>query len=132
MKTLFKAFLFPFIMVNIGCDNDNESIVIDESDMLIGYWINPVYSDSGTTFERAKRFKNDAYGVAFLTENISLERSSGWCGTPPLIFADFQGTWKRNDSIITITIDNGMAGQMDNHWEIKTLNEKRLTVERLP
>lgn len=100
--------------------------------MLIGYWINPVYTDSVTTFERANRFKDDAYGVAFLTENISLERSSGWCGTPPLIFADFQGKWKKNDSIITITIDNGMAGVVDNHWKIKTLDEKHLIIERMP
>ncbi|WP_323027843.1 hypothetical protein [Gelidibacter japonicus] len=132
MKPLLKAFLFLFIIINIGCENDSNSILIDESDMLIGYWINPVYSDSGTTFERANRFKDDGYGVAFLTENISLERSSGWCGTPPLIFADFQGKWKKNDSIITITIDNGLGGVMDNHWKIKTLDEKHLVIERMP
>lgn len=132
MKPLLKAFLFLFIIVNIGCDNDSDSIMINESDMLIGYWINPVYSDSGTTFERANKFKDDAYGVAFLTENISLERSSGWCGTPPLVFADFQGKWQKNDSMLTITIDNGMAGVMDNHWKIKTLDEKHLVIERMP
>lgn len=131
MKPLPKAFLFLFIIVHIGCDNDSDSIMIDESDMLIGYWINPAYSDSGTTFERANKFKNDAYGVAFLTENISLERSSGWCGTPPLIFADFQGEWQKKDSMVTITIDNGMAGVMDNHWKIKTLDEKHLVIERI-
>ncbi|MBA6153815.1 hypothetical protein [Gelidibacter maritimus] len=132
MKPLLKAFLFLFIIVNIGCDNDNESLKIDESNMLIGYWINPVYTDPVTTFERANRFKDAAYGVAFLTENISVERSSGWCGTPPLVFADFQGKWKKNDSIITISNDNGMAGLMDNHWKIRTLNETHLVIERLP
>lgn len=132
MKSLLKVFLFLFIMVNIGCDNNSESVMIDASDSLIGYWINPDYSDSGMRLERSNRFKNNAYGVAFLTENISLERSSGWCGTPPLIFADFQGKWKKSDSIITITIDNGMGGVMDNHWKIKTLDEKHLIIERMP
>ena len=131
MKPLLKAFLFLIIIINIGCDNDSESLKIDESNMLIGYWINPVYTDSITTFERANRFKEDAYGVAFLTNDVSLERSSGWCGTPPLIFADFQGKWQKNDSIITITIDNGIAGVMDNHWKIKTLDEKHLVIERM-
>lgn len=132
MKPLLKAFLFLFISINIGCDNDSDSIRIDESDLLIGYWINPVYSDSGTTFERANRFKKDSYGVAFLTKNISLERSSGWCGTPPLIFADFQGKWQKKDSRVIITIDNGMAGVMDNHYKIKTLDETHLVIERMP
>jgi hypothetical protein len=59
-----------------------------------------------------------------------VERSSGWCGTPPLSFMDFQGTWKRTDSSLIVTIDNGL-GMQNIKWVIKTLNDTTLILERM-
>jgi hypothetical protein len=119
------------MVIHIGCDTDVESLQINESDKLVGHWIKPVANDTELKLDRANTLKKDAYGISFLTESNCIERSSGWCGTPPLIFADFQGTWKRNDSIITITIDNGMNGLEAINWKIKTLDDQSLVIERL-
>lgn len=131
MKTIIKTVLFLLILTFIGCENDNESITIHESDKLIGYWINPVYNDSELKLERASSLKKNEYGIAFLAESSCIERSSGWCGTPPLTFFDFQGSWTKNGSMIIITIDNGINGLEEIKWEIKTLNDKFLIIERL-
>jgi len=131
MKTIIKTLLFLFMISFIGCENDNESITINESNKLIGYWINPVYTDSELKLERANSLKENEYGIAFLEESNCIERSSGWCGTPPITFFDFQGTWTKNDSIIIITIDNGINGLEEIKWEIKTLSDKYLILERL-
>lgn len=127
MKLLIKAFLLLLIITNIGCDNESESITINDN-KLIGYWVNPVSIDSELKFERANSLKKEAYGVSFLTDSKCIERSSGWCGTPPITFFDSQGTWTKKDSIITIILDNGLEGFK---WEIKTLNENYLIIERL-
>lgn len=132
MRTILKSLLLLLIVTHIGCDTTDDSIQINDSDKLVGHWINPVHNDSELKLERAKSLKNDAYGISFLRESSCIERSSGWCGTPPLIFADFQGSYKRNDSLITITMDNGMNGLEDIDWKIKTLDDQYLVIERIP
>ena len=131
MKTIIKTVLFLLIVTFIGCDDDSEPIIINESNKLIGYWINPVYTDLELKLERANSLKKDEYGIAFLEESMCIERSSGWCGTPPITFFDFQGTWTKNDAIIIMTIDNGINGLEEIKWEIKTLNDNYLIIERL-
>lgn len=131
MKTIIKSFLLLLIITSFGCEKDNETITINESDKLIGHWINPVSNDAELKLTRANSLKNDAYGISFLTESTCIERSSGWCGTPPLTFFDYQGTWTRNDSILIITIASGINGLEAIQWEIKTLNDKYLIIERI-
>ncbi len=131
MKTIIKTVFFLLIVTFIGCEDDIEPITINQSNKLIGYWINPVYIESELKLERAKSLKENGYGIAFLEESNCIERSSGWCGTPPITFFDFQGTWTKNDAIIIITIDNGIIGLEEIKWKIKTLNDNYLIIERL-
>ena len=42
----------------ISCE-ENTDPVIDESDLLMGYWINPVYSDTLINYERAGELKEE-------------------------------------------------------------------------
>lgn len=131
MKTLIKTVFFLLIASFIGCEDDNESITINESEKLIGYWINPKYHDAELKLERAGSLKKNEYGIAFLAASECIERSSGWCGTPPLTFFDYQGTWIKNGSIIIITMDSGINGLEEIKWEIKTLTDNYLIIERL-
>ena len=131
MKTIIKSFLLLLIVTSLGCEKDNETITINESDKLIGHWVNPIYNDYELKLTRANSLKNDAYGISFLTVSTCIERSSGWCGTPPLTFFDYQGTWTRNDSILIITIASGINGLEAIQWEIKTLNDNYLIIERI-
>ncbi|NDP28649.1 MAG: hypothetical protein GZ087_14695 [Flavobacterium sp.] len=128
MKTILKTVLFLLLVTTIGCSKENENIPINESDKLIGHWINPIYTGSELQLSRASSLKADEYGLSFLEKTQCVERSSGWCGTPPITFMDFQGTYTKNDSIIIITIDNGTQNIK---WKIKTLNDKTLIMERM-
>jgi len=131
MKTILKTVLFLLLVATFGCSQENEVIPINASDELIGHWINPIYSGSDLQLTRAKSLQNNEFGISFLEKTQCVERSSGWCGTPPLTFMDFQGTYTKNDSIIVITIDNGLNGTQNIKWVIKTLNDKILIMERL-
>lgn len=130
MKTILKTVLFLLLVTTIGCSQENETIPIHASNKLIGHWINPVYTDTELKLMRASALKDDEYGISFLEKTQCVERSSGWCGTPPLSFMDFQGTWTGTDSVLIMTIDNG-RGLQNIKWSIKTLNDKTLILERL-
>lgn len=130
MKTILKTVLFLLLVTTIGC-SQNETIPINESNKLIGHWINPVYTGSELQLTRASSLKSDGYGLSFLEKTQCVERSSGWCGTPPLTFMDFHGTYTNTDSIIVITIDNGINGTQNIKWIIKTLDNKTLILERI-
>lgn len=131
MKTILKTVLFLLLVTTIGCSQENEAITINESDKLIGHWINPIYTGSELKLSRANSLKNDEYGLSFLEKSLCVERSSGWCGTPPLTFSDFKGTWTRTDSNLIITIDNGLNGTQNIKWVIKTLDDNYLIMERI-
>ena len=130
MKTILKTVLFLLLVTTIGC-SQNDTIPINESNKLIGHWINPVYTGSELQLSRASSLKSDDYGLSFLEKTQCVERSSGWCGTPPLSFMDFKGTWTRTDSVLIITIDNGLSGTQNIKWVIKTLDNKTLIMERI-
>jgi hypothetical protein len=131
MKTILKTVLFLLLVTTIGC-SQNEPIPINESNKLIGHWINPTYNSNGSELQltRASSLKEGEYGLSFLEETQCVERSSGWCGTPPLSFMDFKGSWTRTDSVLIMTIDNGL-GMQNIKWLIKTLDDKTLILERM-
>lgn len=131
MKTILKTVLFLLLVTTIGCSPENEVIPINPSNKLIGHWINPVYTGTELQLTRASSLKDGEYGLSFLEKTQCVERSSGWCGTPPLSFMDFQGTWTRTDSVLIMTIDNGINGLQNIKWVIKTLNDKTLILERM-
>ena len=131
MKTILKTVLLFVLVATIGCSQENEVTPINTSDKLMGHWVDPIYSGSELQLTRASSLKNNEFGISLLEKTQCVERSSGWCGTPPLSFMDFKGTYTKNDSIITISIDNGLNGTQNIRWIIKTLDDKTLIMERI-
>ena len=66
MKTLLKTVLFLLLVTTIACEDNNETIPINESNKLLGHWINPVYTGSELQLSRASSLKSDDYGLSFL------------------------------------------------------------------
>lgn len=113
-----------------ACDKDDEKMD-DDSSALIGFWINSEMNDSMITYKRVDRLKDDDYGFAFNANYKFIERkNSGWCGTPPISYADYGGTWEEADSVVKITVEY-WGGTMDYIWEIVSVNDKELTIVRI-
>lgn len=100
------------------------------SENLLGYWISPVYSDAMITYSRANELKDNEYGFVLKPGNVFLERkNSGWCGTPPIIYGDFDGHWYQNDSILNIKV--GYWGGKENYqWKIISIENDKLSISR--
>ncbi len=117
-----------FILTLIGCKKDEIKLYPEG---LIGNWISPEYNDSLVTFTRSNSLIDQDYGLAFKTGSKLVERkNAGWCGTPPITYADFEGTWAVSDSIIYISVGY-WGGLAEYTWKLISLDSDYLTIARL-
>lgn len=126
MKNILFAISIMLCFMNMQC-SDDDTIDIDTENLLIGNWVEPNYNDEEVTYSRAANLPNEAYGISFKENGDFVERSSGWCGTPPLIFSDYEGEWELDDTLIKISQEyypNNYA------WRIVSLTENKLVVKR--
>jgi hypothetical protein len=120
--------LFPLLL--ISCQEEPE-LLIQNSHELMGSWTNRVANDSIMEYSKAASLKENEYGFEFKPDQVFIERkNSGWCGTPPIAYANFEGTWQRQDSILIITVDY-WGGTADYKWEIITVDENRLKIYKM-
>ena len=127
MKTRISLITLIIGLTLIACEKEKDQINTD-TNKLIGSWINPHYNDTLVTFERFNRLKDNAYGFSIKYDNKFIERkNSGWCGTPPISYSDYEGNWTQNDSIISITVGY-WGGIVDYKWKIVSIDENNLTI----
>lgn len=125
-----KKYIQKIVLIATVCFfscGDNSDIPIDQNNLLLGDWSKAVYDGESISFERVAGLPNEEYGVSFKSSRSFIERSSGFCGTPPLVFFNTEGTWEAANSIIKIEIENYVR---QFNWEIVTLNEEQLIVKR--
>lgn len=122
IKYLLLAFFIPLLL---SCE-DNE-ITIDESNLLLGYWVNPLYDGDTTTFDRGSKLPKEGYGISFSENGTFVERTSGWCGTPPLTYFDVEGDYSIHEALITIQTPNFPPVFS---WRIISVSETTLVVKR--
>ena len=123
MRTVCTLLVFIFLL---SCDSNSDP-QIDPENLLIGHWVEPKYEGETITYQRASNLKENAPGVSFKSDAVFIQRTSGWCGTPPLTFYDEEGTWNTQESLILINSDY-FPGNLN--WRIISLNENQLVIKR--
>ena len=128
MMTPARLIILLFAFSIIACEKNNENLAANP-DQLIGSWFNPQYNDSIVTFKRSEGLEDNEYSFSFHEDNTFIEhKNTGWCGTPPISYADFDGIWTKNDSIIEITVEY-WGGTSDFKWRIIPPDEALLEIE---
>ncbi len=103
--------LIPLLMV--ACEKDSLDVdALGENISIIGTWVEvydislPLEEDGISRFSRSEDFDPDRYGFTFHDNGSFTERkNAGWCGTPPIAYDNFEGTWKPlSDTLIDITV----------------------------
>ncbi|KPL14010.1 MAG: hypothetical protein AMS26_12315 [Bacteroides sp. SM23_62] len=127
MSSPSRLIILLFAFAIMACEKNNENEAAN-NDLLIGSWVNPKQNDSIVTYERSEGLVDNEYGLSFNEDNIFIERkNAGWCGTPPISYADYDGTWTRNDSVIEITVGY-WGGTADYTWKILSIDEAILKI----
>ena len=122
----FILLLFSIVFLT-SCENDID-LKSDEAELIIGHWISPVYIDTLVQYTRAEGLNENDYGISFNPGNSLVERqNAGWCGTPPISFANYNGTWSKTGDIIDITVDF-WGGKVYHKWKVIANDQKTLTI----
>ena len=127
MKAISQIITSLLLVAFVSCENQNTPKAHQKLN-ITGYWTNPVYGKNQITYKRTSLLKDNEYGLALNTDKSLMERkNSGWCGTPPISYADFDGTWNRIDSTIYISVAY-WGGTAEYEWRIKSINDKSLSI----
>lgn len=122
----FKNTLILLFIAFLSSCESNE-ISIDKDNLLLGSWVEPIYDSETTTFKRGNALPSENYGITFNQNGNFTERSSGFCGTPPLSFFNVDGTFTLDDSLIIISKESYPSYY---GWRIIELTENKLVVKR--
>jgi len=114
----------------ISCAKDE--IKIDPDNLLIGIWIYSHFQDNTGIYIRNQDFV-DNHCYKFNSDGTLIERkNSGWCGTPPITYADYTGSWTvLNDTLIQIKVGY-WGGNMAYKLDIESVSSNSLKVEFIP
>ena len=105
-----------------------------EPQSLIGSWTHPAYSDDAEgktfiSFERANSLPADADGIEFSKNGLLIERkNAGFCGTPPITYANYSGNWHTIDEMIIIKVSY-WGGMEHRIWKIVDVTNTTLKIE---
>jgi hypothetical protein len=94
-----------FVMAFFSCQGSFEPSG-DQIKVIVPYglWVYAGTKADVNYYFSAGCFQLDKPGIAFKKSNIFIERTSGWCGTPPVTFYNITGRWAVvGDSTLKIT-----------------------------
>lgn len=114
----------------ISCAKDE--IKIDSDNLLIGIWIYSDFQDNAGIYTRDQEFAgNHCYKLN--SDGTLIERkNSGWCGTPPISYSDYTGSWSvLNDTLIQIKAGY-WGGIMSYKLDIESVSSNSLKVAYIP
>jgi hypothetical protein len=124
--------LILFLLNSLFFSCTKEQIKIDPDNLLIGVWVFSEYKDDITIFKRDQEFTdNDC--LKFNSDGTLIERkNSGWCGTPPISYANYDGTWSIvNDTLVQVKVGY-WGGTTSYKLDIESISPTTLKVITLP
>lgn len=102
MKKMNLIFIIPFILFS-GCLNESEDTNEKRNPELVGVWVTSAWENDHVLYTRATKFKDDEGGYQFKADGTLIDRkNAGWCGTPPITYDNFAGTWDQNEDTILV------------------------------
>jgi len=83
-------------------------------------------------YERASDLVDNLPGICFKADGTLIQRkNAGWCGTPPITYGDFDGTWLLADDLLILNV-NSWDGYYESSWELISVDEENLTIKYIP
>ncbi len=131
--------LLIILALLVSCEKDHmEPENLGANAGIVGTWVEdvavglPEIEDGITRLNRSEKLDQDRYGFTIMEDGTFLERkNAGWCGTPPIYYDNFDGTWSAlSDSLIEITVGY-WGGSMSYQIRIVSLDDESLRIRYL-
>jgi hypothetical protein len=134
MKKTFLIFSIIFVVFFSSCKQNENAI--DPQNPLIGTWVYTDYEQINSTeyvtvYSRKPSFDNNNSGISFKANNQLIERKNiGFCGTPPISYGEYNGSYSLKDKQITTESDS-WNGKTTERYEIVSIDDKLLKIKQL-
>ncbi len=129
MKTTVLTFVFGLLL--FSCIENEDLSAFTSGPVPVGNWSNLEFQENGLVMEKVNQLQENTYGYRFLSDGKLVHRAnSGFCGTPPIVTADYEGTWVRDGDILTLTAPF-WGGTQIQEWKITSATGSTLLVEVL-
>jgi hypothetical protein len=117
----------------LSCEKeDPEAELLGENAEVVGTWVEEEYQEDLLWLKRSTELDPSRYGFTIREDGEFIERkNAGWCGTPPITYADFEGSWEAlSDSLLDITVGY-WGGIMTYQIRIVSLDQEMLAIRYL-
>jgi hypothetical protein len=123
MKNI-SLLIISLVLLFSSCKKDE--INFDPNNPIIGIWNLAEYTDDAQVYTRNTEFI-DENCYEFKSDGTMLERkNAGWCGTPPITYADYAGTWSViNDTLLQVVVAY-WGGNTTYQLDIESVDSKHL------
>ncbi|MDF1575973.1 MAG: hypothetical protein P1P86_12370 [Bacteroidales bacterium] len=129
-----KRLIFLCIVVLlVSCEKDLPGLdALGANSYIVGTWVEVEYQGDTLLLHRSGAFEKDKYGFTLNEDGTFIERkNAGWCGTPPISYDNFDGTWEAvSDSLLDITVAY-WGGMMTYQIRIVSLDADELAIKYL-
>ncbi|MDN3688355.1 hypothetical protein [Cyclobacterium jeungdonense] len=127
MKTTVLTFVFGLLF--FSCMEDESLSALQTGPVPVGNWSNLKYQENGIAMEKVNELQENTYGYRFFSNGKLIHRAnSGWCGTPPIVTSDFEGTWEKDGDILLLTAPY-WGGTQVQKWKVISSSVNNLQVE---
>lgn len=126
------AFLIVMIVM-VSCEKDlMELEALGSNSAIVGTWIEDGQEGDTLLLQRNGAFDKEKYGFTIHEDGTFVEhKNAGWCGTPPITYDSFDGTWEAvSDSLLDITVAY-WGGMMTYQMRIVSLDAEELAIRYL-
>ncbi len=122
-------YLFLFILLNVSC---KKSISEIESSSLYGAWVETDWNNGIQELRKSVEPDEHKYGFIIYKNGRFVEHAnSGGCGTPPIVYANYEGNWKYlGSNSLHITVDS-WNGTTNFDLKIISIEAHKLRIKRV-
>ena len=126
------AFLIVVVLL-VSCEKDMMNMEALGSNVgIVGTWVEEEYKGDTLYLDRSEAIDKEKYGFTIHEDGTFTEhKNAGWCGTPPISYDNFGGTWEAvSDSLLDITVAY-WGGVMTYQMRIVSLDAEELAIRYL-
>lgn len=129
-----KRLMFLALIVLLSsCETDLMILeALGDNASILGTWVEEEYQGDTLLLHRSGTFDKEKYGFTFKEDGTFIEhKNAGWCGTPPISYDSFEGSWEAvSDSLLDITVAY-WGGVMTYQMRIVYLDAEDLSIKYL-
>ena len=117
----------------ISCEKDMLELAnLGSNQGIVGTWVEDTYKGDTLFLQRNGAFDKEKYGFTIHEDGTFIEhKNAGWCGTPPISYDSFEGSWEAvSDSLLNVTVAY-WGGMMTYQIRIVSLDEEELAIRYL-